>query len=191
MLVSVAASYAFPLWVRVPALSGYLWFFFSLHHRSRFLTYQHPVHKLQVIHNLSTALEKFFHVVFAQLRVCPDGFFACQTLNCQHWQQLPGILQPMNTERQQTMTISKPDIQVEFDHRIRDEWVYVKASAWYDYEGIYKTRIDGVFLDDANVTGLLTDFDLADIDQAIEPAVRADIAQNAIDAGIPGPFPTL
>lgn len=97
----------------------------------------------------------------------------------------------MNTERQNTMIQSNPDIQVEFEHRIRDEWVYVKASAWYDYEGIYKTRIDGVFLDDVNVTGLLTDFDLADIDQAIEPAVRADIAQNAMDAGIPGPFPTL
>lgn len=83
----------------------------------------------------------------------------------------------MNTER-------KPDAVVTFDHRIRDEWVYVEASAWIDEHGIYKTRIDGVFMDGVNVTGLLTSYDLADIDLAIEPAViedRADDAATAFD----------
>lgn len=89
------------------------------------------------------------------------------------------------------MIQTNPDATVTFEHKIRREWVFVEASAWLDESGIYQTRIDGVYMDGVNVTGLLTDFDLADIDQAIEFAVRADIAQDAIDAGIPGPFPTL
>lgn len=89
------------------------------------------------------------------------------------------------------MIQTNPDAIVTFEHKVRSEWVFVEASAWLDESGIYQTRIDGVYMDGVNVTGLLTPDDLLEIDLAIEPAVRADIAQNAIDAGIPGPFPTL
>lgn len=81
----------------------------------------------------------------------------------------------MNTER-------KPDAVVTFDHRIRAELVFVEASAWLDDSGIYQTRIDGVFLDGVNVAGLLTSYDLADIDMQIEPAVLQDRADDAATA---------
>ena len=80
------------------------------------------------------------------------------------------------------MIESKPTISTTFDHRIRDEWVYVEASAWHDEDGIYKTRIDGVYLDGVNVTGLLTSYDLADIDGEIEPAILEE-ARNT-DPGL-------
>ena len=85
----------------------------------------------------------------------------------------------------------RPTLSTSFEHRIRDEWVLVEASAWHDDDGIYKTRIDGVYLDNANVTGLLTAFDLAEIDAAIEPALSADAADLRATGHIPGPFPTL
>jgi hypothetical protein len=84
-----------------------------------------------------------------------------------------------------------PDAVVEFEHRIRDEWVIVKGHAWGDSNGIYKTRIAGVYLDGVNVTGLLTQYDLDCIDAEIEPAVLGEASDNAAVGHIPGPFPTL
>lgn len=83
---------------------------------------------------------------------------------------------------------TKPTLSVSFEHRIRDEWVCVEASAWHDQDGIYRTEIDGVFLDGVNVTGLLTSYDLAEIDAAIEPALIAESADNRVTGDIPGPY---
>jgi hypothetical protein len=71
-----------------------------------------------------------------------------------------------------------PTDRVQFDHRIRDEWVVAEGALWIDEEGIYKTRVTGVFLDGVNVTGLLTDYDLSEIDSAIEDAWRAACADD-------------
>lgn len=87
----------------------------------------------------------------------------------------------------------KPDAVVEFEHRIRDEWVLVEAQAWGDSDGIYKTRVSGVFLEGVNVTGLLTDYDLAAIDSEIEAHVLADAGERHATGSdtIPGPYPTF
>lgn len=86
-----------------------------------------------------------------------------------------------------------PTIKIEFEHKIRNAWVYVEASAWHDYEGIYKTQLNDVFLEGVSVIGLLTDDDLSDIDDAIEPAVHADAGDRKATGSntIPGPYPTL
>ena len=84
-----------------------------------------------------------------------------------------------------------PDIRVSFDAKLRTAHVLVDALGWSDYEGIYKTALSAVWFDGVDVTELLSDADLAELEGMIEDAIRADIAQNAIDAGIPGPFPTL
>ena len=70
------------------------------------------------------------------------------------------------------------DITIEFEHTVRNEIVYVEAVAWSDEEGIYKTQISDVSLNDVSVLGLLTEDDLSDIDDAIEPAIREDAADN-------------
>lgn len=70
----------------------------------------------------------------------------------------------------------------EFDHRIRDEWLRVEAEAWQDETGIYKTAVKGVYLDGVNVTGLLTSYDLAEIDMEIAPAVLADLDDDRVTA---------
>jgi hypothetical protein len=86
-----------------------------------------------------------------------------------------------------------PTIKIEFEHQIRRELVYVEASAWHDYEGIYKTQLNDVLLDGVSVIGLLTENDLSDIDDAIEPAIHADAGDRKATGSdtIPGPFPTL
>lgn len=71
-----------------------------------------------------------------------------------------------------------PTISIEFEHLIRHAHVWVTASAWHDEEGIYKTQIDDVTLDGTSVLELLTQDDLADIDDAIEPAIHADAGDN-------------
>ena len=86
-----------------------------------------------------------------------------------------------------------PTIRIEFEHQVRNEFVNVEASAWHDEEGIYKTELNDVTLDGVSVVGLLTEADLGDITDAIEPAIDAD-AGDARATGsntIPGPFPTL
>jgi hypothetical protein len=86
-----------------------------------------------------------------------------------------------------------PTIRIEFEHQVRREHVYVEASAWHDDDGIYKTELNDVLLDGISVIGLLTDDDLSDIIDAIEPAIHAD-AGDARATGsntIPGPYPTL
>lgn len=73
----------------------------------------------------------------------------------------------------------KPTISTGFNHRIRDEWVCVECSGWHDDNGIYKTRLDGVYLDGVNVSGLLTDYDIGDILAAIDPALEASGHEDA------------
>ena len=73
---------------------------------------------------------------------------------------------------------TNPDISIEFDHTVRSEIVFVEAVAWSDHEGIYKTRVTDVSLNGVSVLGLLTEDDLSDIEDAIEPAIAEDAADN-------------
>lgn len=73
---------------------------------------------------------------------------------------------------------SKPTHTTTFEAKIRDEWVYVEAQAWADHEGFYKTAITGVFIDGVNVTGLLTDYDLAELYGEIISSIYADMADR-------------
>lgn len=86
-----------------------------------------------------------------------------------------------------------PDIRIEFEHQIRKAYLWVQASAWADEEGIYKTELNDVMLDGTSVTELLTDDDLSDITDAIEPAIHADANDRRVTGSdtIPGPYPTL
>ena len=86
-----------------------------------------------------------------------------------------------------------PDIRIEFDHQIRRAYLWVEASAWADEDGIYKTQLNDVMLDGTSVLELLTDDDLNELNDAIEPAISAESAdQRATGSNtIPGPFPTL
>ena len=86
-----------------------------------------------------------------------------------------------------------PDIRIEFEHQIRKAHLWVQASAWHDEEGIYKTELNDVLLDGISVLGLLTDDDLSDITDAIEPAIHADAGDRKATGSdtIPGPHPTL
>lgn len=86
-----------------------------------------------------------------------------------------------------------PDDKISFEHKVRHEWLMIDASIWFDDDGIYKTRVDKVWLDDTNVIGLMTEDDLSDIDDAIIPATQAISADNRATGAntIPGPFPTL
>ena len=85
------------------------------------------------------------------------------------------------------------DITIEFEFQIRRAHLWVEASAWGDEEGIYKTQINDVMLDGTSVLELLTDDDLSDIDDAIEPAIHAESGDRRATGSdtIPGPFPTL
>ena len=67
-----------------------------------------------------------------------------------------------------------PTITIEFEHQIRNAHVWVEASAWHDEEGIYKVQLNDVSLDGTSVLELLTENDLSDLDDAIEPAILAD-----------------
>jgi hypothetical protein len=86
-----------------------------------------------------------------------------------------------------------PTIKIEFEHQVRKESVFVQASAWHDDDGIYKTELNDVMLDGISVVGLLTDDDLSDIIDAIEPAIHADAGDRRATGSdtIPGPYPTL
>ena len=75
---------------------------------------------------------------------------------------------------------SKPTIYVQFEHKVRQEILVIDAMAWHDYEGIYKVGLDKAWLGDECVNGLLTDEDIADIESAIEPAIRADKEDDRI-----------
>jgi len=91
------------------------------------------------------------------------------------------------------MRYTTPDIRIEFEHQIRKAHLWVQASAWADDDGIYKTELNDVMLDGTSVTELLTDDDLSDITDAIEPAIHAESgdARSTGSHTIPGPFPTL
>jgi hypothetical protein len=86
-----------------------------------------------------------------------------------------------------------PTIKIEFEHKIRNAHVWVEASAWHDDDGIYKTQLNNVFFDGTSVLELLTEDDLSDIDDAIEPAIHADAGDRKATGSdtIPGPYPTL
>jgi hypothetical protein len=86
-----------------------------------------------------------------------------------------------------------PDITIEFEHLIRRAHLWVTASAWADEEGIYKTQLNDAMLDGISVLELLTDEDLSDLDDAIEPAILADAGDQRATGSdtIPSPFPTL
>jgi hypothetical protein len=86
-----------------------------------------------------------------------------------------------------------PTIKIEFENQVRKEFVVVLASAWHDDDGIYKTELNDVMLDGISVVGLLTDDDLSDIIDAIEPAIHADAGDRRATGSdtIPGPYPTL
>jgi hypothetical protein len=91
------------------------------------------------------------------------------------------------------MRYTAPDIKIEFEHQIRRAYLWVEASAWSDDEGIYKTELNDVFLDGISVLALLTEDDLSDLIDAIEPAIHADAGDRRATGSdtIPGPFPTL
>lgn len=71
-----------------------------------------------------------------------------------------------------------PTITIEFEHLIRRAHLWVTASAWHDHEGIYKTQLNDAMLDGTSVLELLTDDDLAELDDAIEPAIHADAGER-------------
>ena len=91
------------------------------------------------------------------------------------------------------MRYTTPDIKIEFEHQIRRAYLWVHASAWSDEEGIYKTELNDVFLDEVSVLALLTDEDLSDLIDAIEPAIHAEAGDRRATGSdtIPGPYPTL
>lgn len=74
--------------------------------------------------------------------------------------------------------ITRPDVKTEFEHKIRNAYLWVEACAWMDQDGIYKTQLNDVSLDGVSVLGLLTEDDLSEIDDAIEPAIIADFAEE-------------
>lgn len=67
-----------------------------------------------------------------------------------------------------------PNHTTTFEYQIRDALLVVEASAWSDYDGIYRTRIDSVTLDGVDVTGLLTQADYEEIDGYIFTAIDTD-----------------
>ena len=86
-----------------------------------------------------------------------------------------------------------PDIKIEFEHQIRRAHLWVEASAWADEDGIYKTQLNDVMLDGTSVLELLTEDDLSELDDAIEPAIQGESADRRATGSdtIPGPYPTL
>ena len=90
-------------------------------------------------------------------------------------------------------TESLPDDHINFEFKIRRAHVYVESSIWFDENGIYKTRINGVYMDGTEVSDLLTDGDFDDITDAIEPAAMAESGDRRATGSdtIPGPSPTL
>ena len=66
-----------------------------------------------------------------------------------------------------------PTIKIQFEHQIRRAYLCVEASAWHDEDGIHKTELNDVFLDGISVIALLTEDDLSELIDAIEPAIHA------------------
>ena len=83
------------------------------------------------------------------------------------------------------MRYTTPDIKIEFEHQIRRAHLWVEACAWADDEGIYKTQLNDAMLDGTSVLELLTDDDLQELSDAIEPAIHADAADDACSAFVP------
>jgi hypothetical protein len=83
------------------------------------------------------------------------------------------------------MRYTPADIKIEFEHQTRRAYLWVKASAWSDDEGIYKTELNDVFLDEVSVLALLTDEDLSDLIDAIEPAIHAEASDRKATEFIP------
>ena len=71
-----------------------------------------------------------------------------------------------------------PTIKLEFEHQIRRAYLCVEASAWHDEDGIHKTELNDVFLDGVSVIALLTEDDLEELVDAIEPAIHAQDANE-------------
>lgn len=63
---------------------------------------------------------------------------------------------------------------VQFEYRIRSEWLFVEAFALSDECGIYSVSVTGAFVDGVNVLGLLTEEDILELESAIEPAIDAE-----------------
>ena len=61
-----------------------------------------------------------------------------------------------------------------------DDGIFNNVKAWgiADDDGIFKTGISDVLLDEVSVLRLLTPDDLDEIDEAIEPAIHADAAND-------------
>jgi hypothetical protein len=78
-----------------------------------------------------------------------------------------------------------PTIKIEFEHQIRNAHVWVEGSAWHDYEGIYKVQLNDVSLDGTSVLELLTEEDLSELQDAIEPAIHADASDRKASEFIP------
>jgi hypothetical protein len=66
-----------------------------------------------------------------------------------------------------------PTIKIQFEHQIRRAYLSVESSAWSDEDGIYKTELNDVYLDGISVIALLTEDDLQELVDAIEPAIHA------------------
>lgn len=81
--------------------------------------------------------------------------------------------------------------QTTFEHKIRSEWLHIEASGWSDYDGLYKVRVDGAFMEGVNVIGLLTDEDIMEIEAAIPDAFSTDAADRRVTGDIPGPYPSI
>lgn len=83
------------------------------------------------------------------------------------------------------MRYTPPDVKVEFEYLIRRAHLWVVGSAWIDECGIYKTELNEVTFDGTSVLELLTDQDLEDLKDAIEPAVLADLEDRTYSQFIP------
>ena len=83
------------------------------------------------------------------------------------------------------MRYTPADIKIEFEHQIRRAHLWVEASAWSVEEGIYKTQLNDVFLDGTSVLDLLTEDDLSDLCDAIEPAIHADASDSKASSFVP------
>jgi hypothetical protein len=81
--------------------------------------------------------------------------------------------------------ITRPDVKTEFEHTIRNAHLWIEACAWMDEDGIYKTQLNDALLDGVSVLGLLTEDDISDIEDAIEPAIIADFADEEASSFVP------
>jgi hypothetical protein len=83
------------------------------------------------------------------------------------------------------MRHTPPDNKIELEHQIRRAHLWVTGSAWADDCGIYKTQLNEVTFDGTSVLELLTDDDLQELSDAIEPAIHADAADDSCSAFVP------